>query len=713
MSVFVPKRASTSDVTHVDALIDEYVSALTRAGSVASFDPALSRALLHWPAYCRLLDAVSGNEALGVGDAREAILSALKEILRSGSARNAEHPTDWTLLLLTMTAAALPAGDPGSSVSEDHDLHRALYGLYAQSREDQAGRRPFVTENIGFYYRFAAAFQDWMVHHRSVAWYRCKQDKSPMPMVCRDCKAHLPPREPTRDALYLFYDNVLKTRTAFRAIFGICANDIKLEDIDGEDFVDLPNDFPITLLPDRRLWTETVWMMQEIEDLAYVHGHVHRYQRAIDKWLEREQSAQRDIETLFTRWIYKKLRIRQITLFVRSLKGTERAGHIAFNSGKFVEDKLGIMLPSPPAVQESDDRYERFVKVIAHLYKGVLPKKFFYDIEQVDVSATDRERTFPFILIPDGEINLYYALALQSKAGYQLNRNISEEDLDSLCGSRDGGSQANFWQADEWWNTRVGSGGVFPPNDDCHHRCAALVAVANMCTESAPRRLNGFAPEIDGIREAFCPVGPDGETKETASDPSTYIRRLLDKTPRNENSFERIINTTRVSFLPEILLRADDRECHTLFFLPVGQRRQEDNEDAYVPLAMIAGTLGGVEKRWLPFNSQRIVAHLYPLARILQPLIDKMSHDLFLQGEVEAKEKLDHEERRKQAEARRERIETQFKTMLNAIDTLSTAAAGIQKEIAPAPILFIETNSKELLKKLQQLFEPDREIHLD
>jgi hypothetical protein len=702
-----------------DALIAHFWDAVQKKKGL-EIPGAIARALLYWPVYAELLQEIGDKRNRYIP---ECIKTVLTEISAANHAEpyDNRHSVDWTRLLWLMLAAAIN--------DDDEEMHQLLHVFYRQS-EGEYGRRLFRREGIGFYYRFAAAFQDWIVYHRSAPWYKNKNiDDKRVPQICKDCKAHIPSGTPSLDILYLLYENVVRTRAVFGAVFGLCPHHIDLEgDSAGssEATVPLLKNFHQGEEVSKRLWAEIIWMMREIGELAYVHSIVHRAQRTVENKL-RGKDDEGAFQKLFEDVIYKKLHVQQITFFIRSLKDSGYDGHVAFHGTDFVVQSLELDIPPSPRLKAEPwkSRYDNFLNLVGSLYKNRLSKKFFKDVQAIETSATDKDRTFPFLLVPDGEVNFYHALALSAQKNKKLNTSHNWAVDEGKYPSEE-----LFWEAEDWWTESGGSltGGAFPEDSESlHHRCPALVSVAHMCGGSQGTRMQRWGEHLSKIRERFCPVDKDGTLRTDSLPPSQSFSQLIDKDLKVA-SLSYVLGNARISFLPEILMRAEDEQCHTLFFLPVGMKGRglsgaqetggEDDLDSYVPLAMVAGTLLGVEKRWLPFNSYRVVAHLYPLARMLQPMIDKMSHVIFLHGELEAREKRIEVERHQQEKARREHLEKEFWTMEEAIESLAEAARRIKQELIPAPLILLDEDiSKDLSdrffgrleQKLQYRVEIDSE----
>ncbi|MFO1419002.1 MAG: hypothetical protein U1E83_10075 [Methylotetracoccus sp.] len=658
---------------------------------------AIARALLYWPVYAELLQEIGDKPNKYIP---ECIKTVLTEITNHAEPYDNRHSVDWTRLLWLMLAATVN--------DDDQEMHQLLLVFYRRS-EGEYGRHLFCSEGIGFYYRFAAAFQDWIVYHRSEPWYKNKNiDDKRVPQICKDCKAHIPSGTPSLDILYLLYENVVRTRDVFGEVFGLCPHHIDLEgDSAGssEATVPLLKNFHQADEVSKRLWAEIIWMMREIGELAYVHSIVHRAQRTVENKL-RGKDDEGAFQKLFEDVIYKKLHVQQITFFIRSLKDSGYDGHVAFHGTDFVVKSLELDIPPSPRLKAEPwkSRYDNFLKLVGSLYKNRLSKKFFKDVQAIETSATDKDRTFPFLLVPDGEVNFYYALALSAQKSKKLNTSHNW-----AVDKRIFPSEELFWEVEDWWTESGESltGGAFPEDYEfLHHRCAALVSVAHMCGGSQGTRMQRWREHLSKIQERFCPVDKDGTLRTDSLPPSRFFSQLIDKDLEG-TSLSDVLGNARISFLPEILMRAEDEQCHTLFFLPVGMKGRglsgaqetggEDDLDSYVPLAMVAGTLLGVEKRWLPFNSYRVVAHLYPLARMLQPMIDKMSHVIFLHGELEAREKRIEVERHQQEKARREHFENEFKTMKDAIETLAEAARKIKLELISAPLILLDPDTSKKL----------------
>ena len=693
------------------SLIDFF---LTRA-DLATLDNALARALCYWPVYCSILDRVRCDESAQDRIRRWIESIKLNEVCKFAPSKTA--PADdastqesnqyvrWPVVLAILLGASCSL-----RVSNIEALSELVSGT---------SRLPTGTARYGFYYSFAAAFQRWIsVHLESPPqhWTDAVAE------VCKDCRARIEADDPARQIIDFFYDDVLKTRAAFRAVFGVCAKDIALLVTDDTDdavtkaigrAADVHLTSPFLAPPAnghplpygrsedsriRKLWGELIWFMWEIEDLAFVRSNVADHERTVHEYLSMNDQARSgadksDTESvkavhaawdrLFHEVIYPNLRPFQFTLFVRASvsDGDDKDGNkIQFDTHLNLRD-FGIKLPENEVWdkfwnEESGRKaVRRLGEIVGKLYEKGFPKEFFSRLQMAKLSSADPSQTFPFILFPDGEISFYYALDVaerkKSKIKNLLLKRVATVAADAsviaAISAKNGElSREAIW---EWGGMPHG---LLPREQEfpLHHRCAALVGAARMLLDEV--KGNTFGKQAAGrVLDIFCKQG----------EPKAYLDGLL-----NDPVFAK--STTievgpRIEWEQEVMLRRDDPQCHTLFFLPIG------NDKFGVPTAMIAGTLRGVEVRWMPFSSKRMVSYLLPLAYILRPLLDRMVHRVFLDKALKAA-------RAEKEEDFRRTLESNVRNLFEQIDEISRSAARIQAEVSPAPIRFFAAHSRAI-----------------
>ncbi|MCI0560970.1 MAG: hypothetical protein MN733_20990 [Nitrososphaera sp.] len=731
-------KATTRDIIDNCPIVEKFMNVLEDGPQSifngSAFPPYLARALCYWPVYVQLFEKVcKGGLSHRVAEA----FTSLANNSWSKLASNGRKP-NWTfILIILLTSTAL--GEPNNTINT------RLHNLYKRTTQ---GKRTVFADGLelSYYYRFAAGFQGWLAYHLTVNWYRIKQDTI-VPRICMDCKAHVPHTEPTVELLYLFYESVSKTRGAFRSIFGIDAADVPLGDQKTNDnhneLLEVPllseSWFPKNPLKEqaaawKQLWSELIWMMQEVEGLAWAHANIGHAQRLVHRWIERPEKVEHSVsdKEFWIAWLFKQLKVEQTTLFVRSHSET-KANRIGYDTQKSMREE-NIALPfgwnsfSDTRDESSNSRtdVDIFDQVITKLYGEGLEKQFFNSLIEPGLSSTNFEQNFPFVIIPDGEINLYYASIIAMRGVEERLQLITKAtEIDELCRAHTG-SFEQFWSQKGWWipNNADERWGIFPApvsgQEVLHHRCAAMLATTYMCmpstaidgTEEAiddrETRMRLFQKQLAAIRTTFCPVDEKGTLRSEVKQPHVLLSEFIQQKDTlvlgGLAPFFRI-DSVRIGFLPEILLRSGDRESSTLFFLPIGQEGRSG--DMSVPAAMIAGTLRGVEKRWLPFNPSRVIAHLEPISHALRPMLDTMVHKALLQGELSRLETAKQRREAAEQKTKNERLHTRLSEMIGAINLLNIHAIALQSETIPASTVLLD---EDISRSLDELFALDKPV---
>ncbi|HEX8572886.1 MAG TPA: hypothetical protein VF759_09055 [Allosphingosinicella sp.] len=690
-------------------------------------DNALARALCYWPEYCSLLKIIFARPQvkqkvlgwLSDFDLDDCVSTAESALVPVGSDNEHGYVRWRNVLLLLLAPACEPANEADAGVEVFRKAQNRLSDLYEERSKHDPAR-------FGFYYRFAAAFQAW-VAQRYISEF---PHWGATAAVCQDCRGPGKVEDKVRAIVELLYDDVQKTRSTFRAVFGICAKDIGLVvECDGKEkaieraaqvTLNSPRlqvqaswqPFAETALKaDRRLWGELIWIMWEVDDLAFVRRNIAEHERTVHEYVtpklndveeaktenarehEAIQAEKREAawNRLFDKFIYPYLRPFQFTLFVRSATsdGANANADVKFETHRnLVSQHIELPQRAPSdeywrTESEAISAIERLNDIVGALYEKGFPRAFFRRLQEVRLSSATPERTFPFILFPDGEISFYYALDIARRKAQRM-ANLAMCNVSAVSGTTDtinailsretaGPAREAIWQKGEFPYGLLPEERAFPR----HHRCAALVSAANMVIEDTHDAWVEEKKTARVLVETFC----------KQSGPSDYLKTVLDDP---EFCFGgQTAPEVRVEWEPEVMVRRDDPQCHTLFFLPIG--RDVDN----VPTAMIAGTLHGVEMRWMPFSSKRMVSYLMPLAYILRPLLDRMVHGVFVEQAL-------HAARAEKDRQLRGKLEEAIEGLFSQIDQVARSASRIQAEVTPAPIRFFSAQARVLDKLFLQ-----------
>lgn len=681
-----------------------------------NLDRPIARALCYWPTYRALLVALALPKN---ATAKTAVATWINTLLNEPDVCKPAGPTGgindlvagapcWKKIL-----AILLAGAMGNDA-----LQKGLVPLYIRenpTNSDNGGQGngkadepndsaegPKQGSAYHFYCRFAAAFQ---------AWPAMNALRPPMEVGDVPFRGNSSAENFDISIVDLFYDDVRRTRDAFHTIFGLSAKSIPMtytkhrrEGQTSGVALKYAADVDFTQATFKGetcpYWNELIWMMWEVEDLANLRTQTTCYEKTVQKhvkaWARKEepgatfQQTEEQWEKLFRQTIHPVLKPLQFTLFVRDDTGDveDKAQTVKFltSDGEVwktlaplcnaLEGDAHWFQPDEPATSLG-----HFNKVIKELYADGFPKYMFTNIAKSEFSATDADRTFPFIIIPDGEISLLYLLAIanRGKGGIRPIREAANHYTVFSDGVRSEAGDA-IWDEYDVSPFGVFPAGAMPP----HHRLASLMSVASMAGRGV--RLSAYESAIKRIIENF----KHWKNESPPVDLKVFLDRLL-KDPKFKEQYSH--ENARVPYEPEIMLRRDDPHCHTLFFLPVGM------SDEGIPAAMIAGTLRGVEVSWLPFVSKRLLAYLMPLASIFRPVLDHMVNHVFVE---KAKSNAESRASAQRQSELRKRIGEKVETLLDRIDDIALEATRIKSEITPLPMIFFGRSTLPLDKLFEQ-----------